>query len=63
MANIEYITTPTVADHYQLRRVFDVYVMPKTEDLGRVGTQIQRIVNGVHPPHGTLVTVGGSVTT
>ncbi len=61
VASIKYITTPTVVDHYQLRRVFDVYVMPKTEDLGRVGTQIQRIVNGVHPPHGTLVTVGGSI--
>ena len=60
-ASIKYINTPTVVDHYQLRRVFDVYVMPKTEDLGRVGKQIQQIVNGIHPPHGTLVTIGGSV--
>ncbi len=61
VANIKYVNTPTVIDHYQLRRVFDVYIMPKSEDLGRVGKQIQNIVNGVHPPKGTLVTVGGSV--
>ncbi len=62
VADVKYINTPTVIDHYQLRRVFDVYIMPKTEDLGRVGKQIQRIVNSVHPPRGTLVTVGGSIT-
>ena len=59
---MKYINTPTVVDHYQLRRVFDIYIMPKTEDLGRVGKQIQQIVNEVHPPHGTLISLGGSVT-
>ncbi len=62
VASIKYINTPTVVDHYQLRRVFDVYIMPKTEDLGRVGKQIQKVVSGIHPPAGTLVTIGGSVT-
>jgi multidrug efflux pump subunit AcrB len=62
VASVKYINSPTVVDHYQLRRVFDIYIMPKTEDLGRVGKQIQQIVNGVHPPHGTLITVAGSVT-
>ena len=62
VASIKYINTPTVVDHYQLRPVFDVYVMPTTEDLGRVGKQIQSIVNGIHPPKGTLLTIGGSVT-
>lgn len=61
VANVKYINTPTVIDHYQLRRVFHVYIMPKTEDLGRVGKQIQKIVDGTHPPAGTLVTLGGSV--
>lgn len=61
VADVKYVNTPTVIDHYQLRRVFDVYVMPKTEDLGRVGKQIQRIVNGIHPPSGTLITIGGSI--
>ncbi len=61
VADVKYINTPTVVDHYHLRPVFDVYIMPKTEDLARVGRQIQKIVNGVHPPHGTLVTIGGSI--
>jgi multidrug efflux pump subunit AcrB len=61
VADVKYVNTPTVIDHYQLRRVFDVYIMPKTEDLGRVGKQIQQIVDGVHPPCGTLVTIGGSI--
>ncbi|MHB8391999.1 MAG: efflux RND transporter permease subunit, partial [Acidobacteriaceae bacterium] len=61
VADIKYINTPTVVDHYQLRRVFDVYIMPKTEDLGRVGKQIQQVVDGVHPPQGTLVSIGGSI--
>jgi hydrophobic/amphiphilic exporter-1 (mainly G- bacteria), HAE1 family len=61
VASVKYINSPTVVDHYQLRRVFDVYIMPKTEDLGRVGKQIQQIIHGVHPPRGTLITMGGSV--
>ena len=61
VASVKYISTPTVVDHYQLRPVFDVYVMPKTEDLGRVGRQIQKVVNQTHPPHGTLITIGGSI--
>ncbi|MHB1857056.1 MAG: efflux RND transporter permease subunit, partial [Acidobacteriaceae bacterium] len=61
VADVKYINTPTVVDHYQLRRVFDVYIMPKTEDLGRVGKQIQQIVDGVHPPQGTLVSITGSI--
>lgn len=61
VADVKYINTPTVVDHYQLRRVFDVYIMPKTESLGKVGDQIQKIVNGEHPPHGTLVTIAGSI--
>ncbi|MHB1958109.1 MAG: efflux RND transporter permease subunit [Acidobacteriaceae bacterium] len=62
VADIKYINTPTVVDHYQLRRVFDVYIMPTTEDLGRVGKQIDRIVAKTHPPAGTLITIGGSIT-
>jgi multidrug efflux pump subunit AcrB len=61
VADVKYINTPTVVDHYQLRRVFDVYVMPKTEDLGHVGDQIDKIVKNVKPPHGTVVTIAGSI--
>ena len=61
VADVKYINTPTVVDHYQLRRVFDVYVMPTTEDLGKLGKQINEIVADVHPPHGTLVSIGGAI--
>jgi multidrug efflux pump subunit AcrB len=61
VASIKAINTPTEVDHYQLRRVFDVYVMPKAEDLNSISKQVTRIVNDTHPPHGTLLTIRGSV--
>jgi multidrug efflux pump subunit AcrB len=36
LADIKQINTPTEVDHYQLRREFDIYVMPKSEDLSQV---------------------------
>jgi multidrug efflux pump subunit AcrB len=61
VASIKSIDTPTEVDHYQLRRVFDVYVMPKAENLSTISTDVNRIVDSVHPPHGTLLTVRGTV--
>src|ERR1700722_15937703 len=61
VASIKAINTPTEVDHYQLRRVFDVYVMPKAEDLNSIGKQVSQIVNDAHPPHGTILTIRGSV--
>jgi multidrug efflux pump subunit AcrB len=61
VADVKYINTPTVVDHYQLRRVFDVYIMPKSEDLGHIGDQIEKIVKQVKPPHGTVVSIAGSI--
>jgi multidrug efflux pump subunit AcrB len=61
VASIKSINTPTEVDHYQLRRVFDVYVMPKAEDLSGIASRIDQIVKGEHPPHGTVLTVRGSV--
>ena len=42
MASIKQINTPTEVDHYQLRRVFDIYVMPKKEDLSTIGKEVNR---------------------
>jgi multidrug efflux pump subunit AcrB len=61
VASIKSINTPTEVDHYQLRRVFDVYVMPKAEDLSSIGDRVNGVVAGMHPPKGTLLTVRGSV--
>jgi multidrug efflux pump subunit AcrB len=61
VASIESINTPTEVDHYQLRRVFDVYVMPNAEDLSTISTDINNIVAGTHPPRGTVLKVRGTI--
>jgi multidrug efflux pump subunit AcrB len=61
VASIRSINTPTEVDHYQLRRVFDIYVMPKAESLASISSEVNRIVAGMHPPHGTALTVRGTV--
>src|SRR6204780_2916285 len=61
VASIKSINTPTEVDHYQLRRVFDVYVMPDAENLAAISKDVNKIVAGMHPPHGTVLTVRGTV--
>jgi multidrug efflux pump subunit AcrB len=58
---IKQIDTPTEVDHYQLRRVIDVYVQPKTEALNTVSAQVQKIINAVHKPKGMRITMRGAV--
>jgi multidrug efflux pump subunit AcrB len=48
-------------DHYQLRRVIDVYVSPVDEDLGRLATTVQHIVAGFHQPEGIRINLRGVV--
>ena len=60
-AAIRQISTPTEVDHYQLRRVFDIYVMPKKEDLSRVNEQVESVVGQIQRPNGVTVTVRGSI--
>src|SRR4029077_10727706 len=61
VANVESIETPTEVDHYQLRRVIDVYVAPKNEDLGKLRSKIQNLVSDAKLPEGVRVTLRGSV--
>jgi multidrug efflux pump subunit AcrB len=61
VVNVENIQSPTEVDHYQLFRVIDVYVSPKTEDLGKVAGQLEKIVNGTKLPEGVRVNLRGSV--
>jgi len=61
VANISRIEAPTEVDHYQLRRVIDVYVAPKTEDLGELSTAINKIVEQAKLPEGVRVDLRGSV--
>ncbi|HXB53483.1 MAG TPA: efflux RND transporter permease subunit [Vicinamibacteria bacterium] len=55
------IQSPTEVDHYQLRRVIDVYVAPASEDLGGLSASIDRIVRRIRLPEGIRVDVRGSV--
>jgi HAE1 family hydrophobic/amphiphilic exporter-1 len=55
------IESPTEVDHYQLRRVFDLYVSPSTENLGSVTRGIQRILKDTQLPEGVHVNLRGSV--
>jgi len=55
------IDTPTEVDHYQLRRVIDVYVLPKSESLNSVSKQVDRLIKGVPAKNGMRVLVHGAV--
>jgi HAE1 family hydrophobic/amphiphilic exporter-1 len=55
------IQSPTEVDHFQLRRVIDVFVAPKGEELGRVARAVEQIVKEAKMPEGVRVTIHGSV--
>jgi len=61
VANIEQFKAPTEMDHTHIRRVMDIYVRPQNEDLGRIGKEIQAIVDSENPPHGIEVSLTGSI--
>ena len=61
VARITRFGAPTEVDHYQLRRVLDLYVRPAGEDLGRIAAGIDRIVAGTKLPEGIRVTLRGMV--
>ncbi len=52
---------PTEVDHYQLRRVVDVYVAPNGEDLQGVYDGVQKVIDQTPLPEGVRVKVRGSV--
>ncbi len=61
VADIKEINTPTEVDHYKLRRVIDVYVMPSSEALQRVNRDVRNVIDGIKTPGNVRVTVRGSV--
>jgi multidrug efflux pump subunit AcrB len=61
VSHISHIRSPTEVDHYQLRRIVDVYVSPSGEDLSEVYAGVQKIIGGTKLPEGVRVTVRGSV--
>jgi HAE1 family hydrophobic/amphiphilic exporter-1 len=61
VSNMRKIKSPTEVDHYQLRRVIDIYVQPLGEDLGRIAASIDSLTARSHIPIGVTVTLRGLV--
>ncbi len=61
VASIHFINTPTEVDHYQIRRVIDIYVSTRTEALQGVGAQVQKLIAETHPPRNTVLRLRGAV--
>jgi len=62
VANVEFVQTPTEVDHYQIQRVADVYVTPSGEDLGKLSSQISRLIDAQKLPGNIRVNLRGMVT-
>ena len=52
---------PAEADHYNIQRVVDVLVAPRTDDLGGTQDAVQRALSGLNLPAGMKITLRGSV--
>lgn len=61
LADIKQIDTPTEVDHYQLRRLIDVYVMPKTEDLSHANADVNKILSETKIPAGVRIKKVGAI--
>ncbi len=61
VANIRQINTPTEVDHYQIRRVIDIYVSTRTETLQTVGARIQRLLDNTSHDRNTVIGMRGAV--
>jgi len=61
VADLQLINTPTEVDHYQIRRVIDIYVSTKTEALNRIASRINKLVANTHTDRNTTLKVRGAV--
>jgi multidrug efflux pump subunit AcrB len=61
VTNVTPMYSPTEIDHYQIRRVIDVYVNPPGEDLGLVASGIRRVLQDTPLSDGIRVTMRGMV--
>jgi multidrug efflux pump subunit AcrB len=61
VVKVKTIASPTEVDHYQLFRVIDLYISPKTENLGTITPQIEKMLKNTTMPEGARVTLRGSV--
>jgi multidrug efflux pump subunit AcrB len=61
VADIKMINTPTEVDHYQIRRVIDIYVSTKTEALQGVGSDINKLLTNTKTDKNTALNLRGAV--
>ena len=55
------MVSPTEVDHYQIRRVIDVYVRNGPEDIARIANGIDKLIAETKLPDGVTVTLRGIV--
>src|SRR5579875_2516533 len=61
VASLSYATYPSEADHYNIQRVVDVMVAPRTSDLGGTLDAVRRVVSRLVPPRNIKIYYRGSV--
>jgi multidrug efflux pump subunit AcrB len=61
VSDLKMINTPTEVDHYQLRRVIDIYVSPAGEDLGGLANKVDKVIADTKLPENVRVAMRGSV--
>jgi multidrug efflux pump subunit AcrB len=61
VADLKLINTPTEVDHYQIRRVIDVYVSTKTEALQGVGRDVNELLANTKTDKNTVLNLRGAV--
>jgi len=61
VVKLENIETPTEVDHYQIQRVTDVYVTPATEDLGKVSSEVAKVIPQLKVPDNVRINLRGMV--
>ncbi len=61
VSTVRRIQAPTEVDHYQLRKLIDIYVGLSGEDLGRVATAVDGIIKDIALPEGVRIDVRGMV--
>ena len=61
VARLSVITAPSEVGHYQLRRVFDIYIAPVEEDIRQLVSNVERVVAQIPLPEGVRVTLRGTV--
>jgi multidrug efflux pump subunit AcrB len=61
VADLKLINTPTEVDHYQIRRVIDIYVSTRTEALQGVGRDVSKLLANTRTDKNTVLNLRGAV--